>query len=187
MEGAFMKKKIKSVLGVMGYLILTLLIVFIVASGYMNYKFNKTGDIAYIFNVSILTVNTGSMEPLLSAGDVMFIKKAESLEIDDVATYLDGPGYLVTHRVIDENQNGYIFQGDANNVKDDKAIQQNQIRGKYIGHIPGLYFIIKRITHPIGIALIIVLFIILALVKYIFNQLSVLKKETHEGNYNTEK
>ena len=44
--------------------------------------------------------------------------------------------YLVTHRIIEKNENGYITKGDANNTNDEGTIYENVIRGK-------LFLIIK--------------------------------------------
>lgn len=69
--------------------------------------------------------NTGSMEPTLHGGDVVFVAKRpiEKVVVGDIIdTYWDGAGLNVCHRVIDRKiVNGkvvLITKGDANTVRD---------------------------------------------------------------------
>src|SRR5690625_1675306 len=75
-------------------------------------------------NYSIFIVETGSMEPELSPGDMIFVKRTELFTVDDIITYEISPNTFVTHRIIDiVNQEGsqkYETKGDANNTSDDR-------------------------------------------------------------------
>jgi len=99
-------------------------------------------------------VVTGSMSPTLDPGDG-FVAVPPSLagevEEGDVVTFdareLEGGG-LTTHRVVDETEEGYITQGDANPFTDqdgdEPPVQESQIRavawqsGGEVVAIPGL-------------------------------------------------
>jgi len=100
-------------------------------------------------------VLSGSMEPLLSPGDVIFVDavRPEDVRVGDVVTFRatlrpDAP--LVTHRVIRivEGERGLAFetQGDANDAPDAQLVQARQLVGRYDFHIPywGLVFAFAR-------------------------------------------
>lgn len=73
------------------------------------------------------------MVPTFEKGDIIIIKKQKEYNVGDIITYEteeQGTKYLVTHRIIEINENGYITKGDANNTKDEETIYENVIRGK---------------------------------------------------------
>ena len=79
------------------------------------------------------------MMPTFEKGDYILIKKQKEYNVGDIITYEveeQGTKYLVTHRIIEKNENGYITKGDANNTNDEGTIYENVIRGK-------LFLIIK--------------------------------------------
>lgn len=91
------------------------------------------------FGVTILKVSSNSMMPTFEKGDYILIKKQKEYNVGDIITYEveeQGNKYLVTHRIIEEYENGYITKGDANNTNDEGTIYENVIRGK-------LFLIIK--------------------------------------------
>jgi len=102
-------------------------------------------------NYSIFVVETGSMEPELSPGDMIFVKRTELFTVDDIITYEISPNTFVTHRIIDiVNQEGsqkYETKGDANNTSDDQLVTSDQIVGKLQFSLPriGKFFhLLKR-------------------------------------------
>ena len=91
------------------------------------------------FGVTILKVSSNSMMPTFEKGDYILIKKQKEYNVGDIITYEveeQGNKYLVTHRIIEEYENGYITKGDANNTNDEGTKYENVIRGK-------LFLIIK--------------------------------------------
>lgn len=177
-----MKIKLKRVSSYLLNLVMGIIIIFIIMSGFINYTYNKTGDVGHIFGISILTVKTGSMEPMLSPGDVIFIKQVEKLQPGDVATYFKSKGNIITHRVKSVENDKYIFKGDANNIEDQEMVESRQLRGSYIFHIPGLYIFIRKVTHPIGIGIIVGLIILYyAMTKLIKQYKKVSNMESEES------
>jgi signal peptidase len=99
-----------------------------------------------------LTVLSGSMEPAFSPGDLIVVSgvnetNAKDLKVGDVITFMPNPGdsTLVTHRIIGKGaaaDGGVKFttQGDANGAADDPVLAQ-QVRGKYLFHIPYLGYV----------------------------------------------
>jgi signal peptidase I len=71
-----------------------------------------------------LTVLSGSMEPTLSTGDVVVVKRIRPAQagVGDVVTFRDPRGRLVTHRVraVRERSGRFEFvtKGDANNASE---------------------------------------------------------------------
>lgn len=91
-----------------------------------------------------LTVLSGSMEPVLSPGDLVVTQPVDADEIDigDVVTFQpvsDDPT-LVTHRVVGvqlggDGTTGFITRGDANGTDDDPIVAE-QVVGRVIYSVP---------------------------------------------------
>lgn len=98
--------------------------------------------------VGATVVLSGSMEPELSTGDLLFIKSADSYSVGDVVVFCNGKTAVV-HRIIEMGDEGIITQGDANNIPDD-PIQLSQIKGIVVASIPFVGYLINVIKTPIG-------------------------------------
>ena len=100
-------------------------------------------------------VLTGSMEPTLSANDLIFVVRSSEYKISDVVVYSTA-GTPVVHRVIDiDEENGIIVtQGDANNT-DDGWIDASALKGKFVFRIPFVGLLIKAIKSLPGVIIII--------------------------------
>ena len=96
-----------------------------------------------IFPIKPLGIASGSMEPKLHIGDLVFIKKcnANDVKIDDIIEYQRND-FSVIHRVIDKYQKDgvtfFITKGDNNSNKDSDPISEVYLKGKVIGRIPYL-------------------------------------------------
>ena len=82
--------------------------------------------------VRLLIVKSNSMYPTLQKGDFILIKRNNDHKKGDIITYDYESNYLVTHRIIEKNNNFFITKGDNNNSEDDKFIQLDNIKGKVI-------------------------------------------------------
>lgn len=82
--------------------------------------------------VRLLIVKSNSMYPTLQKGDFILIKRNNDYKKGDIITYDYESNYLVTHRIIEKNNNFFITKGDNNNSEDDKFIQLDNIKGKVI-------------------------------------------------------
>ncbi|WP_161974967.1 signal peptidase I [Bacillus timonensis] len=122
---------------------------------------NQQGQPPSIFGYKIMNVLSGSMEPLLEPGDIIFVKEIDinQVKVNDVVTYQKGQQTFVTHRVVDifENRDDVSFQtkGDANNVSDQDLVTPNQIVGTLKMHIPNVGSIANVIKSTGGLSLII--------------------------------
>ena len=98
---------------------------------------------AGLFPVYPVTIMSGSMEPLVYAGDVVVIERTEAskLKVGDIVQYWAKDFYII-HRVIDiyneDNKAVYITKGDNNNVRDSLPVAAEQIKGKVIATVPKL-------------------------------------------------
>ena len=80
-------------------------------------------------------LKTGSMAPMYPAGSVIVTTKLLPPRVGTVCAYRRGD-MTVIHRVIEETQEGYLFQGDANNVADPMEVKPEQIEGRMLFGFP---------------------------------------------------
>lgn len=111
------------------------------------------------FGYGAAVVLSGSMEPELSKGDLVFVKEAELFEINQVVVFQDGND-LVMHRIVQINGDEIITKGDANN-SNDAPIDCTRIKGKVFFTLPYVGKLIDFIKTPVGTLLIIALAILL--------------------------
>lgn len=109
-----------------------------------------------MFGCEVYAVVSGSMEPAIPVGSIVYVKDAEPQEIqaEDVIAFYGGPESqtIITHRVV-ENQvimGSFITKGDANEEKDMNPIDYEQFLGKVSFSIPGLGMIAQLLTSPSG-------------------------------------
>lgn len=135
-----------------------------------------------IFGFRYYTVLTGSMEPELSVGDLIFVqlKNAENINVNDVITFnpsSEGDAYL-THRVTEkiEDYQGtgvtcFRTKGDANNTEDSFLIDEERVIGTVSFHIPVLGYVIRfvQLRWYIIIPIIIMIFVFFHLLKVYFS------------------
>jgi signal peptidase len=114
----------------------------------------------------ILTVESGSMEPAISRGSLVFVLTDNKYELNDIVTYISLDAnlseVLITHRVIrientDNSDIYYHTKGDANNVEDLDAVNFDMIVGKVIFFIPILGFLVSFAKTKLGVILLIVI------------------------------
>jgi len=89
-----------------------------------------------------LVIISNSMHPTLKVGGILYYHKIdiEELKIDDVLVYQSGD-HIISHRIVDITDEGFITKGDANNTDDYNVVKEAQIIGKgtnwcipYIGY-----------------------------------------------------
>lgn len=78
-----------------------------------------------------LVVVSGSMEPSLKIGSILYYHQTELNNIDenDILVF-QSKDHIISHRVVEKLNNGFITKGDANNSADPSEIYYNQILGK---------------------------------------------------------
>ncbi len=112
-------------------------------------------DYVNIFGYSYFVVATGSMSGTIEVNDIIFVKLTDNVKNNDIITFKNQNGDIITHRIIQTSGNRIITKGDANNTQDD-AITRNHVIGKVVGIISPkviLEFIAVCLIIVIGIAL----------------------------------
>ena len=91
---------------------------------------------ANLFGYTFFEVATASMYPTMEIGDVVIVKITKEVEQNDIIVYTEGES-IITHRLVEKNNNELIAKGDANN-SEDKPIEEDMVLGKVIKIIPKL-------------------------------------------------
>jgi signal peptidase I len=103
-----------------------------------------------------LVVRSGSMEPAINTGDLIFTRMIEAgqAEVGDVVTFKDPSrsGDLVTHRVVnvDPRQSSLSFrtQGDANTGHEEWTVKGDGQIGRYAFRVPGAGYVLSSVSDP---------------------------------------
>lgn len=149
----------------------TILIIAIVVAAlctYTSYVSTSGNGVPSIFGVRVLSIQTDSMYPTLSSGDMIFdsaVKDTGKLVIGDVITYwtvIDGERVLNTHRITEIYDGGgyLIFQtkGDNNTVEDSLTVHESEIVGQYNGKkVSGLGKVFDYLKTSTGFLIVVVI------------------------------
>lgn len=132
-----------------------------------------------------MAVLSGSMEPKIPVGSVVFVKEtpAENIQEGDVITYRLSGSTMVTHRVvsIDTANQQMITKGDANDVEDGSPVAFSQIVGKEWFHAPLLGYLSMYIKTPVGIIAVCGILIVLILLNFLPGILGEDENKKEEG------
>lgn len=141
-----MKKAFKA----LRFIIVTLLIGLLACNMWIIFcRFALKDNLPKVFGYCHAIVISGSMEPLLSAGDLIIVKEQPEYYVNDVVMFTD-EGSFVTHRIIDKKAEGFITKGDANNTADAKVISKNKIEGKLAFIVPHMGKFLNIMKTPLG-------------------------------------
>lgn len=108
------------------------------------------------FGYEAYHVISGSMEPEIPTGSLVFIKemKAAEVEEEDVIAFYGGPSSsaIITHRVVENRvvMGEFITKGDANEANDMNPVDYNEFIGKVVWSIPFLGTLAQFLTAGIG-------------------------------------
>lgn len=107
-------------------------------------------------------VKSGSMEPSIMTGSLIFIWPTAAYQVGDVITF--GPDTKTqiptTHRIVEVRGEGrgttFITQGDANDVVDSGATRVSEVIGKVVFSIPKAGFVLDFARTQLGFMLMVV-------------------------------
>lgn len=116
-------------------------------------------------NYKLFTVMSGSMEPKIKTGSVIFSQPSATYTVGDVITFNTNNASvkkdITTHRIASETtkdgQAAFITKGDANNGSDSQTVKKDQIVGKYLFGIPYVGYLLGYIKTLPGLIVIIVI------------------------------
>ena len=149
--------------------------------------------IPQLFHIAPFVVRSGSMEPNIPTGSVVFVNKniTEDIRIGDIVTFGlavgDDDGVLVTHRVyrIDSEKDMIQTKGDANN-NPDGFMSKDAIVGKVICYMPKVGFLLESFQSDYGYIIMIVSLILLNIFSALLNR-AVLPYKQQFSQYNAGK
>ncbi len=97
-------------------------------------------------------IQSGSMEPTIMTGDVVLVQSQGQYQLNDVVTYNDSTGRVVTHRLVEEikDKNSFVTKGDANQNADSRPIESNQVQGKVVFTFPKLGYLVRFVQTKTG-------------------------------------
>lgn len=151
-------KKLLKILRWLAFLVLAALLAvnlwFIAARLLLHQDLPKLGGFSQAIVIS------GSMEPAFSAGDMLIFREQAGYSVGEVVIFRHG-GSFVTHRIVGEDEAGFITQGDANNAADSQPLAEADIEGRLLYIIPGVGGALSFLRTPLGILLLIAAVIIL--------------------------
>lgn len=141
------------------------------------------GEMPGVLGIKPVIVLSGSMEPEISAGDLILLHKADTKELQegDVICYLASKK-AVTHRIktILTGEDGlprFITQGDANRVEDRLAVTADQVEGIWKGQrIGGLGAAFMNMQTPTGM----MVMMLLPFLLFVFWDIHLRKKADRE-------
>lgn len=126
-------------------------------------------------------VLSGSMEPAIPTGSVIFTLPAEDYEVGDIITYrIEERETPTTHRIVEvseDNGRSFITKGDANSANDPGSVNKEDILGSVRLHIPFLGFVINFARQPLGFFLFVIIPAIVISVDEVRKIVTEIKKE----------
>ena len=152
------EKKTRKILKVIFFLTLAFLIIYNITI--LVQKLITPEKIPSFLGYKNFVIMSGSMEPELNIGDIVFVKEDNNINVGDIISFNED-GETVTHRVIEiieqEYEIYYKTKGDANNAVDTELNSHKNIEGKYIFKIPKIGKVVTFLQSEFGIEIILVL------------------------------
>lgn len=114
-----------------------------------------------VFGYKPFIVLSGSMETDIRVGDLIITKEVDptTLVIGDVVAFRDPEGTVTTHRIIEivdcRGNDCFITKGDNNSSQDQQLVELDDIEGIYIGRIPGVGNMLKSLSEPTTIIIVV--------------------------------
>lgn len=106
-----------------------------------------------IFGFEIYDVVSGSMEPEIPVGSVLYAKACDLQDVNegDIIAYTDVDG-VVAHRVVTNRSSlgEFVTKGDANNVEDREPVTYDRVVGRVAFHLPVLGMAIALYASAVG-------------------------------------
>lgn len=158
-SGSLFKKVIHFLVNILFYCIVVLCVFSLIDKWIFHNKDQS------VFGYRAECVISGSMEDTLSVGDIIVIKEVNKYSENDIVSFHEG-NRVITHRIIDIVDGGFITKGDANNAADSEIVKQQDILGKEILVIPLIGYISIALMSPVGLILVLCICCVLYIVNW---------------------
>lgn len=130
-----------------------------------------------LFGFQAFIVKSGSMEPEVKTGSMVFDKKTDDYAIGEIITYKVEDNSTVTHRLYsiesENNQTYFVTKGDANNSPDPNKVSPQNVVGEVLFSVPLLGYFVSFLRTPVGL----IVFIIIPATIIVYEELGNIKKE----------
>lgn len=117
-------------------------------------------------------VMTGSMEPKIHVGSMIFTKPASYYQVGDIITFKRGE-ISITHRIFAIKKGQFVTKGDANNAPDPQLVSLSEIIGKDYYIIPNAGKFTNFIKSIPGFTI----FVVFPILLYVGFELNTIKNE----------
>ena len=154
-----------------------LFLIILILVGYTAIARARGNPLPKVFGLGSAVVLSGSMEPELPVGSLLFIHEEKDYQIGDIVTYEDNYGSLVTHRLVSLENGEAVTKGDANNTTD-APFPASKILGKVTAVLPGVGSAILWLQTPLGICTIMLICGLLIILPWLFRRKG---EKTHDG------
>ncbi|MBR3720698.1 MAG: signal peptidase I [Clostridia bacterium] len=150
-------------------ILIILAIIFIALLILFMEKFLFKVEYPSVNGITAFIVRTESMYPVLLTNDIVLVDlKDDNYQVNDILSY-KSENYVITHRLIQIDNDKLILRGDANN-SNDPEIDKKDVVGKVVRIVPNLRIwinVLKDIKVIICIILTLVLYITINILKFI--------------------
>ncbi|WP_026908906.1 signal peptidase I SipW [Paucisalibacillus globulus] len=136
-----MNKTIKKrILNIINHVTTVVLFLLLISMTFFVISSKASGGEPEVFGYQLKTVLSGSMEPGIKTGSIIAVKPGGDMtrfKPDDVITFMEEDGKLVTHRVTEVVASGesvmYRTKGDNNNAVDINPVLSENVVAEYEG------------------------------------------------------
>ena len=127
-------------------------------------------------------VQSGSMEPAVKTGGVVFVKKTDDANLNkgDVITFYTDDAATrpknaipTTHRIFEVQEEGFTTKGDANEDPDQELVRRTQVLGKVVFDLPYLGYVVNFSKSQLGF----IVLIVIPATLIVYGELGSIKKE----------
>lgn len=143
---------------ILNVLLAIVTIILIIGCDYIYQIKIKKNEYANLFGYTFFEVATASMYPTIEVGDVVVVEITKDVKENDIIVYME-ENSIITHRLIEKNDNEIIARGDANNSAD-MPINEDMLLGKVVKIVPKLGVWRKILISPEVAGLIITLLVL---------------------------
>ena len=113
-------------------------------------------------------VNGNSMESLFHKGDFVILRETKTYGIGDAVAYNNPEIGTVFHRIVGEDAEGFIMQGDNNTWTDGYHPKPDEIYGKYWVKLKNIGTILTFLRTPVRLAIVFgLLFLTIGIIMYL--------------------
>lgn len=121
----------------------------LLGAGVLALAWLLAGPTALGGSATYITTFGTSMEPVLHRGDLVVVKPQSSYRVGDIVAYRsESIRTVVLHRIVDREDDRFVFKGDNNTWIDTDRPRADELVGKMTMHLPGAGTHLRRAASP---------------------------------------